>query len=871
MPIALRSALVLLIIINWLTTGWSQISSSPNITIEFVDASIPSVLRDLSEDSGIRIIFSDNFFDEADLFEGKFEDQPLENVLNEVLQNLNLTFKRKGDAFIISRTKQKTVNLFGFVLESSSKERLPYATIYNVASGQVFTSNESGYYSMSLSPGNYHFQVSYLGHKTRDFNIELSEHTEMEIALNDSNVLPEIIIDEASSEIKYSAQTRFSNEEVMDLSRKAPGLGAAYDLLQTARFLPGVQSGGGGIGGYFVRGGSNDQNLYLLDGVSIYNPFHSLGLSSIFTPHTTKTMRIYKSGFSAKYGDKSSSVIDIRMKDGNGSQIEGEFGYNTQDAFTMIEGPIPKLDGTFLLYGRKSTLTGQFNSIIRNTIFPDERSSSATSYYDIFSKMSFNIGDKHRLLLSFYKGYDDINGEIEEEDDFESSQFESSAETNLTWGNDVISLTWESLLSHSLFLNVQISRNQYFSDLGSFYSVENESFELEDLFFSSITSFNEDFDARFEIDYTLNQTFKIETGAGYVYKSFMPDIYVYTEESDEIEDLDDITFNSIDLIGSQSFLDARKLYHYVEVKSNFRKLVLNLGLRSSYFWSQGDHFFDWQPRLNLDLLLTASSTLSLSATKAVQYVHLLSNTEINLPRDLWFPSYSELPPEESWHYNLGFRRHVDDHFNFSLDAYYKKTDFHSFSSELNYGTTEVEDLFNDLVTSSSYGIEFGSTFHIGKIESHWSYAYSHANHSSLELNNGRSFPFQFDRRHEWKTLSTFQLNEYIILGLSTYVGSGHPLLVTNDVDLEMGLNPVQIDPAGRKNQTRSGIQHRIDFSILYTRQTGKFQHDLKFNIYNVYNQNSPLFYIQDLSSSSTLLEPNFSIPIIPSLAYSVKF
>ncbi len=845
------------------------------LSISFHSETYPNAIKKLAEVSGTSILFSNSFFDREARYSGVFEESDVNNILRNILMGTSLIIKSKGNILIISKKHEQRVNLHGFILESNGGETLPFATIYCETLSKVFSSNENGYYSIPIVPGSYHFRITYLGHKEKILEIDLNDDARENIILEDQNVLPEIIVDDSQNSFFYNDRNKYSHDKLMRLANRAPGLGGSNDLLQIARSLPGVQSGAGGVGGYFIRGGSNDQNLFLLDGVSIYNPFHSLGLTSIFTPHTTKSFQVYKSGFRAQYGDKLSSVIDIKLRDGNENKFEANAGVNTQDAFAKIEGPIIKGKASFMAYGRLSTAASSFNNIVRETIFPGEEAHNKTAYFDVIAKSNIVLGEKNELFLTFYKGQDLIEGRVEEEEMEGSESFHSFSETHLSWGNEIISLRWQSLLSPSLFFNATVSSNSYFSDLGALVVQEvifEDSEDLEDLFFTSIASVNQDVDIKAELDYSASTDFRLKTGVGHLTKTFMPDFGVITEDSEELSDLENFDFNTLDEIGDVQVFNTNKWYQFAEGTWSLNNWVFQLGLRNTYFRFDQDKYFHTQPRLGLDYSFSNTSVLSASVSKVVQYVHLLSSSEISLPRDLWFPANEDLPPEESWQYNLAFKKAVNDEVEFNTEVYYKTIRNKTASLEIDFEQpAQLSDLFSSLGKGNSYGFELLLHVNKGRWESSISYSMGRSTLTIPEVNLGRTFDFQFDRRHEWKSVSTFQLSRDFIWGLSTYLGTGHPLLVTTEIDLDAGLNPIDINPPGQRNTTRTDVQHRIDISLLYSKQTGKLQHNLKLNLYNSYNFNQPLFYTLDPNDVREGLQPNFSIPVIASVSYCVGF
>ncbi len=861
---------VFIVVISLITSTLPAQIGEQRISISFSSDSYIEALNKIADYSVYTVIFSEDLFnDEGDLTM-TFENEKVETILNHILQNTELSVKKSNSIFIISKKKRSQYNWFGYIVEKESGERLAFATVHCVTTGQVFESNETGYFSISLPPDNYTFNVHYLGHEKGLFEIPLYNHVNRDIGLASKNMLPEIIVDESKSNSGYQERNKYAHDKLMRLSTRAPGLGGSSDLLQTAKSLPGIQSGA--TGGYFIRGGSNDQNLYLLDGVAIYNPFHSLGLTSIFTPHATRSLQIYKSGFRAQYGDKSSSVIDIKLKDGHDKNYKFGGGVNPQDGYFKSEGPLWKGRSSFFMYGRASTSTFRFNEVIKNSLFPEEEASNRTNYFDLIAKVNFKINTRNELFATFYKGKDLIKGKVENEEPEEIGLLEVREETELSWGNQVINLRLQSILSPSVFLHLSVSQNKYFSEFGVLLKEEYQEEDQDQLFFNSISSFNEDMEYKAELDIYPWSKYRVKTGLGMLRKSYVPNFQFFDEDSEELDEIKDLQFSSVEALRDRSTLYSNKWYAFIENTWTTKKMLIQAGLRTSYFAFDASDFFHLQPRLSLDYFYTPQSTISISASRVIQYVHLLSGSEVNLPRDLWYPAYDALPPEETWHYNLAFKKSIREGLSINTEIYLKDTRNKSSTSQIAYEkSSAVESLFGNVGKATSYGFEIGVEVNTKRWESLISYTLSKSTREFSNINLGNVYDFQFDRVHELKSVNTFQLSKSLVLGLSTYLASGHPLLVTSELDLNMGINPIDINEPGYKNQKRTSWQHRLDLSLLYSRQIGRTFHDLKFNIYNSYSQNHPLFYTVDPEDRVRVLQPNFSIPIIPSLSYSISF
>lgn len=844
--------------------------NSSSITIDYENQSVPDAIRSLAEKSKTVIVFGDDFFKSVPYVTQRYIGHSLTEILVDLLSSSDLDYKWSGNAIVIFRKKQKKYHLHGYIIDTGSGERLPYALISIAELNESVISNEEGYYNFALAKGSYTLESSYLGHHTLQHAIAINQNAVLNLEMTSSTLLPEVFVDNTHEQNLQEGRNQYTNKDLMERARKTPGFGGSNDLLQTVKVLPGVQSGAGGIGGYYIRGGSNDQNLYLLDGVAIYNPFHSLGMASIFTPQTTKNLQVIKSGFRAQYGGRSASVLDIRLKDGNQEAIKAAAGINPQDGFVKVEGPLPVKNSSFFIYGRNTTSTYKFNDIIRQSLFNNVESENQTKYYDLIGKAAISLNATNKLFATFFRSFDRLEAEEETEFEDENVALSFRNETNLTWGNQIYNLRWQSLLASKVFLNTSLSYNQYGSSYGTLESLESEIEGLEDFFFTEISSLNEDIAFKIDVDFNTQHNIRLKSGMGYLKKSFIPNFDVYDEDSEEISGIDSITFDQIESIDIGNKFYSHKLHHYLEGTFDYNRFHLQLGLRSTLYTFEDNRYFHLQPRVNADYRVNHYTSVAFSASKVVQYVHLLSSSEVSLPRDLWYPSSRDLPPEETWHFNSGIKSSINSHLNISAELYYKGTKNKSQSSNLiyDYGIS-VPSLFSNSGLAKSYGMEVEVISQIGKWQGFWTYALSKSRERYNDLNLGRTYDFQFDRNHEFKTTHTIALHPNLVLGVNTYISSGHPLLVIDNIDLQNGLNPIDINPEGQKNVKRTPSHHRLDLSLLYSVKQRRFNHDLKLNLYNLYNNQLPLYYTQ--SHFSGTLQPQFSIPFIPSISYTLSF
>lgn len=857
MPMSLRIFVLLFILTCKISAQESSL-----LSIEFTQISVSDAIRRLSDINTTPILFSDDFFPSEKITKA-YESKNLNDILSDLIDLDQFNIEYGISSIIISKKVLKQHRIYGYILSRDGQMSLPYAYLWIPALNNGVSANEFGQYSILVPAGKYKLIISFIGYESNTIQIDINDDQHFDILLESENELPEVIVEEGSLNNDPS-NIAFGHDKLSGISERTPSLGGNDDLLHTAKSIAGVQTGGGGIGGYFIRGGSQDQNLFLMDGVPVYNPLHSLGLTSIFTPEFTKSLRIYKSGFRAKYGDKSSSVVDIQLRDGNYDKSSFQLDVNPQDAAVTIDTPIKKGKSSLFLYGRSTTSAYQFNSIIRKSLFSQKEAENSTRYFDLLGKFNVQLDAKNKFFVSFYKGHDFIKGENEQ------NPGDAEIQTDISWGNDIIQAKLQTTLTPSIFLNTSIHYNRYHSDFGYLLHTETNDGDKENFLFSDISSINSDYDTKIDLDYSASLNLSLKGGLNYVYKTFTPFFGRLDENSEEINGIDLIDFQSLDNLSFSENLNANKFVSHIETTWSKNRTNVQAGLRATWFKFNEDLFHHFQPRLSISQSYQDHLFL-ISLAKTVQYTHLLSNSEINVPQDIWYPSTTSLRPEETWHYNFSYALNHFKHWSFMNSIFYKNTTNKSFTSveNLEY-SNQILGLYVISGQSKSYGVEFSAEYSDKKKQLSFNYTWSRSDMQFDGLNLGKSFPYQFDRRHEFKAVGSINISDNWVVGVSTHLSSGHPYLVTNTIDPLYGLVSIEINPPGLKNKFFTGWQHRIDLSLLYTFTTGVMSHKLKLNLYNTYDQMIPLYYTRVNSSNSELI-PNFAIPILPTLAYSVKF
>ncbi len=840
----------------------------PVISVEFLDVSLVEAINQVALVSGISIVYQKRHFSSYPSVTASYQNQPVLSILKELIDTREIQISASRNIIVLSK-KEQLRKFYGFIIDEDSGEHLPFATIFCRENSKGYYANDQGYFVIQLEKGQYNFEISFLGHHQSLLVIDIEKDVNKDVYLAPANVLPEVVVDEQKSESVQHSHHSYSYDQLMHLSKTTPGVGGGSDLLQTAKALPGIQSGPGGIGGYFVRGGGNQENLYLLDGVAVYNPFHTFGMTSIFSPQATKSLQIYKAGFRAHHGDRSSSVIDVKLREGNLNRHSFLAGVNPQDAHLVLDGPISKGRSSLFLYGRTSTINYKFKDVVSNSLFDDDFHSEAIRYHDLIGKFNYKINPKNRVYASFYDGQDNIKTELEIESEMipDQEDFLASEEYYLSWGNQIFNLRWHSILSNTSFLETSINTNGYYSDFAFF--IEDES---DDYYYVNLGSQNRDTEFKISLDVSLSGDLRIKTGGGGLFRRNSPSIENFTDESYEFDEEEELNVNSFEGLIRENILRSRKIFHFLEGTLEKGRFGLQAGLRSTYYNIDETSFIDLQPRINAGYRFGSGNKVSFSISRAVQYLHLLSVSDVNYPRDIWYPSNESMAPQRTWHANLAHEMQINPDVKLLSEIYLKHSDNVVFTSLFEFsGSKPLASLFIESGTARSIGAELNLSVDKRNWQGLFSSGLGHSNRSFEQQNLGVPFSFQFDRLLEFKTSNSFKISKFITLGINTYLSSGHPYLIVDEVDLNQGILPMSFDENGRKNTSRTGWNHRIDFSLLYSRSAGKLTHDIKLNLYNAYNQSQPLFHMIDFSASDPNLIPSFSIPLIPSISYTASF
>lgn len=867
--------------------GQSPLEVRVDYTVENVE--LADALLALSSVAQVNISFSNSLLPEHHIISLAVKNQTVKAILTALLQDTPLEYRLTETGQQITLHKKtvahtkppsKTYTLSGYIEDSQTGERLISATLFVSALNIGAITNEYGFFSLSLPEGIHEYTISYIGYQTFTKEVEVNENQTLTFPLAPSVMLTEVVIYANNEKPLLEIETLVDHALPLEDLQSFPSLVGESDLNQVLPLLPGIQSGPDGVGGLHIRGGSKDQNLYLIDGVPVYNPSHALGFLSIFNPSVIKDVRLIKSNFPARYGGRLSSVLDVRTREGNLKKMEAEASIGLLAASLTLEGPLALDKTSFLISGRFSFLDTYLQPIAH--LFKEKNGLSGKGgyrFYDLNAKLHHKFSTTDALYLSIYRGSDDFydNSQFSRKLDITNSDgsilntesYFNSARS-IIWGNTIGALRWNHLFNNKLFSNTTLTFSEYrFDDryyVNDSLVINGEMQTSSSLLVENLSSIR-DVALRTDFDYTPTNKQYIRFGGGVTRHEFTPGILQYARGNETIGDgpLQALTNDTI---------QSAEWHAYIEDRITLSPtLVVNIGSRFSLMDVGQREYLDMQPRISAYWKTNSKWMLTASANKMTQFLHLLSSSNIGLTTDLWVPSTAAIRPEESWQVDAGLHYKLNANWNVSWSGYYKWM-----NHLLNYtegGNTLTN--WEDNITSGkgwAYGTEWLLQKQAGKTTGWLAYSLAWTERKFTDINNGRPYPFRFDRRHNVQVAFVYRLKENMELATDWLYGTGLAFSAPEGKYIsEQSPFPVFIYDS--KNKFRMPAYHRLDISLNIRFQKATSQQFLKIGAYNVYNKRNPLYYaFRNNPQPDNLYNKEFVqvklLPIIPSVSYTVK-
>ncbi len=754
----------------------------------------------------------------------------------------------------------------GYVSDIRNGEKLIGVNIYIPTLDIGTVTNNFGFYSLTVPIAeSVEISYSYIGYKTVTKVLNLSKDIKLNIDI-DPTIELEVIEITAEKSKKIERETQMSVAEIpIQQIKKVPALLGEVDILRVLQLLPGVQSGGEGQSGFYVRGGSPDQNLILLDGVPVYNASHLFGFFSVFNSDAIKDVKLIKGGFPARYGGRLSSVLEINLKEGNNNEFHGNIGVGLIASKFTLEGPIAKGKTSFLLSGRRTYVDVLARPFIKSE-FADSGTDGSTGYYfyDMNAKINHKFSDRDKLYLSVYTGQDKF---YFEEKDLEGS-IRDYTDTGLGWGNLTAALRWNHEVNNKLFANTTMTYSKYKLNTkvksGTEFIDEKELDEIGLEYFSGI----EDVALKVDFDYLPKPNHYIKFGASTIYHKFEPGLFLLNQ----VNTAENENFK---LEVGQKNIYATEFAAYIEDDITLaRNTKLNAGLHLSAFNVNSKFYTSLQPRLSLNQVLPNEIGLKASFATMRQYINLLAFEGIGLPTDLWLPTTARIKPQDSWQVALGAAKSFDE-FEISIETYYKKMK-NLIAYKDGEGLFDLSD-WQDRVTQGdgdAYGFEVFIQKKKGKFNGWIGYTLSWTNRQFADINDGKKFPFRYDRRHDISLVAMYDISQKVNVAATWVYGTGNATTLANS----RYQGPQQpIETYGSRNGYRMNPYHRLDIGINFVKKREKYTRTWSMGAYNSYVNNNPFFvyfsndYDYDTGETTQKLKQVSLFPLIPYINYSLDF
>jgi len=720
--------------------------------------------------------------------------------------------------FVITSQAQNKIIISGFVYDEQTREPLIGANVFEKASGSAVQTNAFGFYSLSLPTNTkVSISVSFIGYQTSTSNHENNISVVKQFYLS-----PGLTINEV--EVTGSKTTDFVQKREVGVVRlnprqvrNMPNLFGEVDLIKALQLTPGIQSGGESKSNIYVRGGSPDQNLMLLDDVPLYYIAHFGGFFSVFNNDAISDITMIKGGFPARYGTRISSVLDIRMKNGNLLKFGGQGTIGLLSSKLSLEGPIIKGKSSFIVSARKNIVP----------ILKIMDSGVSYNFYDLNAKLNYSLSENDKVYLSLYKGDDQVGAKYKNKTEMVRQIDDKSTQ----WGNTLAGLRWNHLFSNKLFSNNTFSFTDY--HYRNLYNYEYQTDTLHKEVKSKITTGIRDFILKSDFTYYLNPKYELRFGFNILQHSFIPNNERYQHSATGQTSVDSTYLSNI---------RAAEAGVYMENDFSLTWISANLGARFSSYFLNDQAYYSLEPRVVLNVPVSNNLSFKYSYSKMNQYVHLLSYSGIGMPSDYWMPTTKNVLPETSTQNSLGiYSVFGEGSYEISLESYYKSLN-HLIAfrpgASLFSGLTDWEQSVVTDGLGKAYGLELFIQKLTGTTTGWIGATLSKSERKFHEINQGKSFPFNYDRLFDASLVINHELKKNIVLSATWNYGTGYPItLAAERYTYENG----DVFVYSETNGYRMRDFHRLDLGVNFTKKKQWGERTWTISIFNVYNRKNPYF------------------------------
>lgn len=872
--------------------------SQDKVTLDLKNSSLKIIFKHIEQQTSYKFIYNNDEINSSHKLNIKVFNEDIKSTLKILFKDTSINYLVKKKHIILSvppplpiknEQQQKNFTVSGIIKDKATGETLLGANIIAKESNKGTVSNEYGFYSITLLEGNYTFRVSYLGYVTQELKINLDQNQKLDIELNpSSNLLKEVLIEsnlQQKSQVKsiLTGVTTLKGSEI----KKLPPLFGEPDVTRSILTQPGVNNVGEATTGFNVRGGNIDQNLILLDEAPIYNSSHAWGFFSVFNPDAIKNLKFYKGGIPARFGGRASSVLDIRQREGSNKKFKGEGSFGLLFSRLTLDGPIKKDKVSYLISGRRSYFHLFF------PILGHEVEDNKVHFYDLNTKLTWNINDNNKLFVSGYFGEDIMNLKIKGYIDFNGKKTPDE-KINFEWKNATATVRWNHLFSDKLFMNVSGIYSQYNYTLNSENDTGFGPIKASGTF--TWKSAIENWIFKPDFTYYHSPEIKLRFGINNTLYKFSPAKVTAKEKG-----INNINFETE---------KGLEIAPYFEYERQWEKFALNAGLRYSWFGNIGSNkvaiynsgfpksvstiteikkykrgeliksYAGFEPRLSLKYNINDRKALKIGYNKMYQYIHLISNTAAALPFDIWKPAGKHIKPLEVNQFSVGYAYDTSNKkYNFSFESYYK-----TFKNMIEYKNGADlfvnENLETQLLPAKgySYGVEIGLHKTKGKLTGNANYTYSVTKRKTISsflienINGGAYYPSNYDKPHIINLTANYKLSNKWDIGAFFTYQTGRP---TTQPTGKILVNGIWSLTYSNRNAYRISDTHRLDILFNYKPKDNpntKWYGSWSFGVYNVYGRKNP-FSNYSTFKKQELKTFQFSVigAPVPFITYNFKF
>lgn len=859
------------------------VTPTPSVTLDMKQVPLLDILLELEKQTGIFFSYESSMLKDYQSVSLTAHDESLSYCLKRLFAPLPIVYRVTGQ-YVILKRKPALYTISGFVRDSASYESLIGASVLNRVSGKGTVSNNYGFYSITLPPGKVILHSSYVGYEEKDIVLELTRDTLVDLPLKAANMLGEVVVEV----LNPRSEVMSSRMGVLDVPaqriKSLPALLGETDVVKTLQRMPGVAVGTEGMTGLYVRGGNDDENLYLLDGNPVYHTNHLLGFFSAFNPDAVKNTTFYKGSFPAEYGGRLSSVVDVRTNEGDRKEYHGNISIGLLAARANLEGPIVKDRSSFNVSVRRTWMElitwPLLQAVNKNN---NMKIKGGYHFFDMNAKVNHSFSDHSRIYMSFYMGSDSYrDGQLSEEISQPDRDF------RWRWGNLIGSAGWNYVINKKLFATFTAGytrfRTHIIQERSSFSmsidQTQQQTFRQESHYRSAM----EDVSLRASFDYRPHIKQRIRFGGDYLFHNFRPE-----QSMLESTYKDSLTTQHSNIIFAHSIIRGHELSLYGEDEMRLTdRLNVNAGFRTTLFNVQGESYFSFQPRVSARYLLARNLSAKLSYSKMNQYIHLLSNGSISQPTDIWVPVTRRIRPMSSHQVSAGLNYTLNKAFDFSVEGYYKRSN-NLIEYKDNIPSYAVLSNWEERVgigKGRSYGLELMAQKKVGRLSGWIGYTLSWSDRwfPDGSVNKGRIYPAKYDNRHKIDVVATYKLSRKVELTAAWMYASGNHITIQDQLyrpPLGGGVDGMfNYDGYGKGASSRNNYQlspyHRLDLGVNFYRYKKKGRMGIwNLSLCNAYMKPNP-FLVRPTNSYSEdgrtiRLEQSILFLFLPSLSYTYKF